>query len=151
MQARTLYEALGFRPVLAPAAYASGSAWSTWIKLGESNFRSMVFVTYNGELDADATVEVFQATDSIGTDATELTSITTGKTFANGTDEGRVGLIYVQVEDLTSGYPYVGLRVTTAASDTLTAVAVLGEAREYPVSNVAGDGVAWTAYYTPAT
>jgi hypothetical protein len=100
-----------------------------------------MFCCINGELDGNMVVQVQEATSAAGAGAQNLSGLT--GTFTNGTDEGRVGLIEVRQEDLSSGYTHVSLLVTPTATDSFAAVAILDELYEAPAGNATTDGVAF--------
>lgn len=141
---RTLSQNLAARQIGTPGGWTSGAQFTRFVQLA-GVARRILFIASNGELDADLLVEVFQATDVNGSGAVELTDVTTGETFTNGTDEGRVGLIEVLDTNLDDGYDFVGLRVTAGATDTFSAVALLGDLYDAPAENTEANGVAWVA------
>ncbi len=140
---RTLTEGLAFRMIGSPGSYTTGAQLTKFVKLAGVGRRA-VFICGNGELDGDFLVEVMEGTDANGAGAVELTDITSGKTFVNGTDEDRLGLIEVLDSQLDDGYDWIGLRVTSgAAGDSFFAAAAIGDLYEEPASNLTTDGVAW--------
>lgn len=140
-QGRTLRENLAVRMGGTPGAWAANaSTYGNWVHLAGVGRRALI-IALNGELDADMLVEVFEATSGSGTGAQELTGITTGQTFVNGTDEGKVGVIEVLDSDLTSGFEYIAVRPTPGAADSFAAVIVIGDLYEAPADNAAADGV----------
>jgi hypothetical protein len=139
---RTLREGLAARMMGTPGTWAAAAVYTNWVQLGKVGRRALI-IAGNGELDADLTVEVFEATDASGTDATELTGITNSQKFTNGTDEGRVGLVEVLDTDLTDGFDYIALKVTPGATDSFAAFVVISDLYDSPASNLPADGVAF--------
>jgi hypothetical protein len=139
---------LAFRTLGTPAAagWVGAAMYTNWIQLA-GVARRIALVPVVGPIAADCVIEVFEATDSSGTSAQELTGVVaTSKTFANGTDEGRVGLIEVKDDDLSDGFTHVALKVTAAGNDMpFAAVAILADLYDFPASNATTDGVAFTA------
>jgi hypothetical protein len=137
---RTLNDNLAIRAVATPGSYSSGVAQAgSYVSLVD--YRRVLFVCMNGELDADMPVIVLEAQDANGTGAQTIAALT--GTFTNGTDEGRVGLIEVRDDDLSDGFTHVTLRVTPGAADSFSAVAILGEGSEQPAANASANGVAF--------
>src|SRR4030042_2454749 len=95
------------RMVSTPATYAAAAVYGTWVNM--TGFRRVLFIMGNGELDANMTFKVYEATDSSGSGATEVDSALRN-TFTNGTHEGYVAGIEVLADDLTTGYPYVTIQ-----------------------------------------
>ena len=142
---RTASENLAFRMGATPGPWAAvATEYGNWVKL-QGVGRRATLVVLNGELDADMKIEVFEATDDAGADAAELTGVTTGETFANGTDEGRIGIIEVLEGDLSDGFKYVAALPTPGASDTFAAVWIISDLYEYPAVNGTAEGVAFIA------
>lgn len=141
-QGRTLSQNLTTRMMGTPGTWAAAAVFTRWVQLGKVGRRALI-IAGNGELDANMLIEVFEATDDTGSNATELTDITTGKNFVNGTDEGLVGIIEVLDTNLDEGYDYIGLRVTPGATDTFAAFVIIGDLYEAPAANDTGDGVAF--------
>lgn len=140
MQGRTLTQNLTARMMGTPGPWAAAAVFTRWVQLGKVGRRALI-IAGNGELDANMLIEVFQATDSSGTNAAELTAITTGVTFVNGTDEGHIGIIEVLDTNLSEGYDYIGLRVTPGAADTFAAFVLIGDLYDAPAENAVADGV----------
>lgn len=137
---RTLNDNLAVRAIATPGTYTSGFAQAgSYVSLVD--YRRVLFVCMNGELDGNMPVIVLEAQDSSGTGAQTIAALT--GTFTNGTDEGRVGLIEVRDDDLSDGYTHVTLRVTPGAADSFAAIALLGEGSELPAANATTNGVAF--------
>lgn len=144
---RTLNENLAIRMGGTPATWAAAAVYGNWVQL-KGKARRALGIALSGELDGDLAVEVFEATDSSGTGAQELNAaagVTDGESFANGTDESRVGLIEVLADDLSSGYTHIAFKVTPAATDGFAGVWILSDLYEYPAENTEDDGVAFVA------
>lgn len=138
----TFFENNAIRVAGSPGSWAAAGVYGNFIDV--TGFRRIVFLLLNGELDGDMAFKVYEATDSGGTDAQEVDS-GLRNSFVNGTDENRIAGIEVLSEDLTTGYPFVGLLVTPTAADTFAAVAILAEPYGSElVSNETTDGVAFT-------
>lgn len=133
---------LAVRMAASPGAWVASAVYGNWIQL-KGKARSILFAPEVNALDANLLVEVFEATDSAGAGAQELTGVTTGKNFVNGTDEARVGLILVHEGDLSDGFSHVALRVTPGSTQEFAATAILLGLYSYPASNLPADGVAW--------
>ena len=129
---RTINDDFAIRPVATPGGWTASAQYGSWIDM--TKYRRALFVVINGELDADATIAAFEATDNAGAGAQALSGLT--GTFTNGTHEGYVGLIEVLKEDMTLTYDFLTLRITTGATDTIAAIALLGDiATDYPALN----------------
>ena len=139
---------LAFRVLGTPAAagWAQAAVYTDWVQL-KGIARRIALIPIVGNIDADIVVEVFEATSNAGAGATELTGVVaTSKTFANGTDESRLGVIEVKDSDLDDGFTHVALKVTPAgASAPFAAIAVLADLYSFPADNATTDGVAFTA------
>jgi hypothetical protein len=142
---RVLHENLAVRQGGTPGTWAANaSTYGNWVLLKGVARRAMAIVS-NGELDGNLLVEVFEATDSAGAGAQELTGITTGVSFVNGTDEGKVGLIEVFDGDLSDGFSYVAIRPTPAAADSYSCIWLLSDLWDYPAANLPANGVSFIA------
>lgn len=141
MPFHTLSDMLAVRMGATPATWAANNGtYGNWVQL-KGKARRALCIVLNGELDGDLLMELFEATDSSGTSAQELSGITAGQSFINGTDEGKVGVFEVLADDLSDGFSHVAVRPTPAATDTFAAVWILGDLYEYPAANAAADGV----------
>jgi len=115
-----------------PGTWAAAAVYGSWVQLAGVARRAQL-IAVNGELDANMTVAVYEATDASGTGAQALTGLT--GTFHNGADEGLLGLIEVRDDDLSDGYDYIAVLCTPGATDTFAAVWQLGELYSYPADN----------------
>jgi len=140
---RTIREGLAVRTAGTPGQWAAAAVYGDWVAL-KGVGRRAALIALAGELDGDMTVEVFEATDSSGTSAQELTGVTTGETFANGTDEGNCGIIEVQQDDLSAGFSHIAVRCTPATADGFAAAWVISQLYEYPAANAAANGVTFS-------
>jgi len=137
---RTLNENLAVRMIHTPGGdYAAAAVDGTWVDM--TGYRRCLFVSLAGGLDGDIAVAVYEATDATGDSAQALSGL--ADSFVNGTDEDRVGLIEVRDTDLSDGFSFVTVRVTPAATDPFSAIAILGEPYSAPVSNATTDDVAF--------
>jgi hypothetical protein len=137
---RTLNQNLAIRVAATPGPWAAAAVFGPWVQIA-GLYRRALLAVVNGELDADMLVEVFEAQDGSGTGAAELTSVTTGKTFTNGSHEGKLGLIEIRDSDLHSGFTHIAVRCTPGAADTFAGFWILSDAYDYPVDNGTTDGV----------
>lgn len=115
-----------------PATYSAAAQATNWVQLAGVG-RQALLVCLAGELDADMTVAVYEATDNAGSGAQAIAGLT--GTFTNGTDEGGYGLITVASEDLSDGYDFVTAYVTPGATDAFACVWVIGQLHEYAADN----------------
>lgn len=136
---RTFNDNNAVRMAATPATWAAAAVYGNWIAV--AGFRRFTFIPMNTELDGALLVEVFQATSSVGAGAAAVTGLS--NTFANGTDEARVGIIEVRDSDLLATTTHIALKVTPAATDSFGAVCILSEPYEAPVLNGTTQGVAW--------
>lgn len=127
------------RLVGSPASWANAAVYTDWVAI--AGYRRCVFLVGNGELDADMTLAVYEATSAAGAGAQAISGLSAS--FVNGTDEDRAGILEVRDSDMSAGYTHLALLVTPGAADSFCAFAVLGEALDYPVSNATTDGVAF--------
>jgi hypothetical protein len=136
---RTLSEAFAVRMAATPATWAAAANYGNWI--GLQGYEGALFICGNGELDGNMTVALYEATDDEGAGAQALTGVT--ESFANGTDEARVGLFEIRADQLTAGFTHVALRCTPGATDSFAGYAVLFGGHNLPASNETTDGVAF--------
>ncbi|MCC6361852.1 MAG: hypothetical protein IT450_24215 [Phycisphaerales bacterium] len=137
---RTLNDNLAIRMIHTPGGdYAAAAVDGTWVSM--AGYRRILFVSLAGGLDGNIAVAAYEATDAAGSDAQALSGLS--DSFVNGTDEDRVGLIEVRDVDLSDGFGYVTIRVTPAATDPYSCIAILGEPITAPVSNATTDDVAF--------
>lgn len=145
---RNLLDELAVRSLATPGTWAAAAVYGSWIQI-KGKCREVLLVPINGELDADMTIKVYEATDSSGSGAQELTRAATAQKFVNGTDEGRVGAIVVKEGQLSAGYSHVTLQITPGATDSVAAIAILGGLYAYKASNTTSDGVAFAKGNSP--
>lgn len=136
---RTFNENNAVRMIHTPATYAAAAVYGDWVSM--VGYRRCTFICLAGELDDDIAIAAYQAADATGTDPEALSGLS--ESFVNGTDESRVGIIEVREADIDNDHPYVGVKVTPAATDGFACIAVLSEPYEVPVSNATTDGVAF--------
>lgn len=135
MQGRTMFDNLQFLQGGTPGSWAANAdSYGNWVELAGVG-RQAVLIVSNGELDSNMLIEVFEAQDAAGTGAQELSGVTTGKTFTNGTDEGKIGIIVVRDSDLSDGFSHVAVRPTPGAADSFAAFWVIGDLYEAPADN----------------
>lgn len=148
MNLRDFATNVAIRPLGTPSAtgWAAAAVYTDWVQLA-GIARRIALIPIVGDIAADCVIEVFEAQDGSGTGAQELTGVVaTSKTFANGTDENRIGLVEIKDEDLSDGFTHVALKVTPAgASMPFAAVAILADLFDFPASNATTDSVAFTA------
>jgi hypothetical protein len=138
---RTFNDAFAVRSMGTPGPWSAAAQYAeaTWIDM--AGFRRAIFLPHAGELDADMTVAVYEATDNAGTGAQAVSGL--NDTFTNGQDEGLPGILEVRDCDLTAGYRFVNLLVTPGAADGFSGVVLLTEAYERPVTNTVNTHVAF--------
>lgn len=139
--ARTFNNNYAVRSMGTPGTWSAAAqyAQSTWINM--QGFRRAIFIGHAGELDANMTVAVYEATDSAGTGAQAVTAL--AGTFTNGTDEGLPGVIEIRDADLTAGYNYINVLVTPGATDGFSGVLLLADPIAAPVTNTVDTHVAF--------
>lgn len=139
--ARTFNNNYAVRSMGTPGTWAAAAAYaeSTWTNM--QGFRRAIFIGHAGELDADMTVAVYEATSSAGANAQAVATLT--GTFENGTDEGLPGIIEIRDADLTDEYHYINIRVTPGAADGFSGVLLLADPIDAPVTNTVDTHVAF--------
>ena len=130
----TVQESFKFAVAGSPGTYTATPQFTEWVQLGAVG-RNATLIALAGELDEDCIIEVYEATDALGTDAQELTDVTTGETFVNGTDEGGFGLITVRDDSLTDGFQFVSAYVTPGSTDVLAMAWMIGGLYDMPADN----------------
>jgi hypothetical protein len=139
--ARTFNNNFAVRSMGTPGQWAAAAAYceSTWINM--QGYRRAIFIGHAGELDADMTVAVYEATSSAGANASAVAALT--GTFTNGTDEGLPGVIEIRDADLTEDYNYINIRVTPGAADGFSGIILLADPISAPVTNTVATHVAF--------
>jgi len=139
--ARTFNDNYAVRSMGTPGTWSAAAQYAetTWINM--QGYRRAIFIGHAGELDANMTVAVYEATSSAGADAQAVTALT--GTFTNGTDEGLPGIIEIRDADLTDGYTYVNILVTPGATDGFSGVLLLTDSVSAPVTNTVNTHIAF--------
>jgi len=111
-------------------ATAGATATTTYVGVGPEYKAGKVIVSAHLTATKTAVAALQEATDSSGTSATAVSGKTVTLTGeAGGSDE--IGVIEFKASDLSTGYPYVGVTVTTNENgDDICATLLLVEPRK---------------------
>lgn len=109
-----------------PASLTANTYVSDWVDA--SNFDNLMAVILLGAIAANGTfnAKLIQSKVSAGTSPADITGKAVTELTKAGSDDNKQVIINLRGDELTEGYRYVALSVTTAVAASLAGAAILG-------------------------
>lgn len=109
-----------------PASLTANTYVSDWVDA--SKFDNLMAVILLGAITANGTfnAKLIQSKAADGSNSIDVPSKSVTQLTAAGTDSNKQALINLRGDELTEGYRYVALSITTATAATIAGAAILG-------------------------
>ncbi|CUS05409.2 conserved protein of unknown function [Candidatus Promineifilum breve] len=114
-----------------PASLTANTYVSDWVDA--SKFEQLLAIILLGAMTTNGTfnAKLVQSKASDGSNPADITGKAVTELTAAGTDSNKQVLINLRGDELTEGYRYVALSVTTAVAATIAGAAILGFNPDY--------------------